>query len=221
MTIELVGPLPSKPYIEMTRATMADFGARSRWQSDSVITVESGKLKATDYEVEADHSSAAMIKAASWITGKSVEIIGLNEESLQGDRIFSEVLDALTAEGPRQLDLGHAPDIVPPTVASALFAKGRTRIDGVAHLRIKECDRIAVMQQELTKLGAEIEQEEDSMVVTPATLQGGVRLDPHGDHRMAMIFGLVGLVIPNIVVEDPGCVSKSFSSFWDVLERFR
>ncbi len=222
LTIELVGELPSRPYVEMTLEALRRFGGRGEWTSDRTIEIHAGGLRGTKYVVEGDHSAAAMVLAAGWIAGRSVEIDNTEADSLQGDRIFAQVLRALDRPGPREIDLGDAPDVVPPAVAAALFAQGGTRIVNVAHLRIKESDRMAVLARELAKVGARIDVGRDSMTVTPDSALGGeATLDPHGDHRMAMAFGLVSLRVPGIEVLDPGCVSKSYPDFWSVLEAFR
>jgi 3-phosphoshikimate 1-carboxyvinyltransferase len=162
-----------------------------------------------------------MVLAGGWIAGREVHIRGLDADSLQGDRIFSAVLVELSKAAPRTLDLRDAPDLVPPTVAAALFARGETRILGVGHLRIKECDRVAVLATELGKLGARIDHDQESMTIRPGPLSASTSLDPHGDHRMAMAFGLVGLRVPDLEILDRGCVTKSFPNFWEVLERIR
>jgi 3-phosphoshikimate 1-carboxyvinyltransferase len=221
LTVRLSSAPPSRPYIEMTLASIRAFGGVCGWQDEATLRVEPGGIEPTQYTVEADYSAAAMVLAGGWITGRQVTIRGLDPCSLQGDRVFASVLDSLDGPGPRTFDLRDAPDVVPPTVAAALFARGETRIDGVSHLRIKECDRVEVLASELARIGARIDSEQDSMTVRPGPLGPGARLDPHGDHRMAMAFGLVGLRVPGIEVMDPGCVSKSFPDFWDVLERLR
>jgi len=220
LTVELASEPPSRPYVEMTLAAIAAFGGRARWRGDREIRVEPG-LAATDYTVEGDWSGAAMLLAGAWIRGLDVRIDNLPAASLQGDRVFEEVLARLSRPGPREIDLNDAPDVVPPTVAAALFAEGPTRIVRIGHLRIKESDRIAVLASELGKIGARIAEDEDSMTVEPGRLSGPAELDPHGDHRMAMAFGLVGLRVPGITIADPGCVSKSFPDFWSALERLR
>ena len=221
LIIDLTGHLPSWPYIEMTIETMAAFGGLARWEGSQRVVVEPGGLEPTDYTVEADYSAAAMVLAGAWIVGREVEISGLRPDSCQGDRRFVEVLDQIAGGDGRTIDLCDAPDVTPPAVAAALFARGVTRIEGVGHLRIKECDRLDVLSTELGKLGARIAVEPDALVITPAPLHGGTRLDPAGDHRMAMAFGLVGLRVPGVIVAEPGCVSKSFPDFWDALERLR
>ncbi len=221
LILRLATAPPSRPYIDMTLAVIREFGGTCRWDDELTLVVEPGGLRAARYTVEADYSAAAMVLAGGWIAGRDVHIRGLRPNSLQGDRVFLEVLNVLSRPGPRVLDLSDAPDVVPPTVAAALFAKGETRIDGIAHLRIKECDRVAVLAGELAKIGARIDEREDSMTVRPGPLAGGAELDPHGDHRMAMAFGLVGLRVPDLEILDPECVSKSFPDFWEVLERIR
>ena len=115
----------------------------------------------------------------------------------------------------------RAPDIVPTVVACALFAAGTTQLRGVAHLRIKESDRIGVLVRELEKLGARLRELPDGIELEPAPLSGPATLDPSGDHRMAMAFGLVSLRIDGLNILDPGCVSKSYPGFWQMLETFR
>ena len=218
LVIELSSELPSRPYVDMTLAAIRAFGGRADWVGPGALRVEPGGLAGREYEVEGDWSGAAMVLAGAWIRGIEVHIDNLPAESLQGDRVFTEVLAALSAEGPRAIDLGDAPDVVPPAVAAALFAEGATRFEGIGHLRIKESDRMAVLAGELAKVGADIECEDDAMTVRPRPLSGSAALDPHGDHRMAMAFGLARLRVPGIEVLDQGCVSKSFSDFWSVLE---
>jgi 3-phosphoshikimate 1-carboxyvinyltransferase len=91
----------------------------------------------------------------------------------------------------------------------------------VAHLRLKECDRIAVPIQELAKLGADLVERPDGLRVRPVPLRGPARLDPADDHRMAMAFGLVALRVHGLHVENPACVAKSYPGFWDMLEAYR
>lgn len=220
LEVELSSEPPSRPYIDLTLDAIRAFGGEASWTSPRSLRVEA-RLAPARYVVEGDWSSAAMVLAAGWIRGVEVRVDNLSPSSLQGDRVFVDVLEALARPGPRAIDLGDAPDLVPPAVAAALFAEGATRLERIAHLRIKESDRIAVLAAELGKVGARIEAEADSMTVRPGPLRGGASLDPHGDHRMAMAFGLVGLRVPGLEVRDQGCVTKSFPGFFDVLERFR
>ena len=116
-------------------------------------------------------------------------------------------------------DLGDIPDQVPTVAALAPFARGTTRIRNVAHLRIKESDRLAAMTSELRKAGAIVEELADGLVIPGLWAEGEVAshpavVDPHGDHRIAMAMALVGLRRPNLQIADPACVGKSYPAFW-------
>jgi 3-phosphoshikimate 1-carboxyvinyltransferase len=109
------------------------------------------------------------------------------------------------------------PDVAPTLAIVGLFANGPTRIRGVSHLRIKESDRIAALVTEINRLGGDAAAEADGLTVRPRPLSGA-RIETYGDHRMAMAFAIAGLRVPGVLIADPGCVSKSFPSYWDVLE---
>ncbi len=221
LDIQLDGPLVSRPYIDVTLAALRDFGVTVELPSERLYRVGPDIPQATAYAVEGDWSSASFPLAAGWLTGKTVELLGVDVRSHQGDRAFAQILESLGSDEPRELDLGAQPDLVPPLAACALFARHRTRIYGVAHLRIKESDRITGLAQQLSKLGAQIAEREDGLVVTPTPLRGPAELDPLNDHRLAMAFGLVSLRVEQLRVLNPQCVSKSYPDFWPMLERFR
>lgn len=221
LTISLDGDVPSRPYVDMTLDVIRAFGGAAGWVDDRALRVEPG-LWPTELHVEADWSAAAMLLAGAWIVGETLSVSGLNEGSRQPDKVVLEVMGRLGEGQTAPIDLGSSPDLVPPVVAAALFARGVTRLVGIGHLRIKECDRIAVLTGELRKLGAWIDEGRSSMTVYPSPLEApDTPLDPHGDHRMAMAFGLVGLRVDGLEVADPGCVSKSFPDFWQQLQVLR
>jgi 3-phosphoshikimate 1-carboxyvinyltransferase len=221
LTIEVDGELPSMPYVELTLQAMRGFGVSVKRPSERIFEVCEARPQLAEFAVEPDWSSASYPLAASWLTGKPARVVGMVESSVQGDRIFPELLERMTRSGPREIDLSSAPDLAPTVIACALFAEGETRISGAAHLRIKESDRIGVPIRELGKLGADLEELPDGMVVRPGPLRGPAVLDPARDHRMAMSFGLVSLRVEGVSVRDPGCVSKSYPEFWEMLEVFR
>jgi 3-phosphoshikimate 1-carboxyvinyltransferase len=97
--------------------------------------------------------------------------------------------------------------------AVALFAEGPTSIRGVAHIRHKETDRIHALAVELRKLGAEVEEQADGLRITPGPLHGA-EIDTYDDHRMAMSLALVGLMVPGVVIRDPGCTAKTYPHFF-------
>jgi len=218
--VHVDGDLPSRPYVDLTVAVLDAFGVAVSEHAGE-FRVAPGGPRATEYAVEGDWSSASYPLAAGWLTGREVEVTNAVATSVQGDRVFPELLARIAAPGPREINLKDAPDLAPTVTACALFADGETAITGAAHLRVKESDRIAVLVRELARLGADLEEREDGLVVRPAPLAGPAALDPTADHRMAMAFGLVGLRVPGVEITDPGCVSKSYPDFWAMLEAFR
>jgi 3-phosphoshikimate 1-carboxyvinyltransferase len=187
------------------------------------------------YPVEPDASSASYFWAAAAIAGGRVTVSGLNRTSLQGDVRFVDVLaqmgcrveecDAgITVYGGKlcgiDVDMNDISDTVMTLGAVACFAEGPTTIRNVAHIRHKETDRIAALATELRKLGAEVEEREDGLTITPKPLRG-VAVDTYNDHRMAMSLALVGLKVPGVVIRNPGCVAKTYPGFWQDLESLR
>ena len=183
--------------------------------------------------VEGDASSASYFLAAAAITGGKIRVEGVGRDSIQGDVRFADVLasmgchvkkdaDTIGLGGDRlrgvEIDCSEMPDIVPTLAVVALFARGRTRIRNVAHLRFKESDRISCVAGELRKLGAKVSELDDGLQINPAELKGA-ELDTWGDHRLAMAFSLVGLCVPDVVIRSPGVVEKSFPDYFERLER--
>ncbi len=219
--IHLTGPLPSSPYVDLTIQVMEAFGAHVDRRDHATYVVADKPYVARDFTVEADHSSASYPLAAGWLTNRQVEIPNLDQNSLQPDRVFADHLARLDSPGPLEFDLEESPDIAPTLAVCALFRKAPTVLSGLRHLAIKESNRLEVLATELQKLGADIAVRSDGWEIRPASLVGPARLDPASDHRMAMCFGLVGLVVPGVEVSDPGCVSKSYPNFWRMLDGFR
>jgi 3-phosphoshikimate 1-carboxyvinyltransferase len=241
LEVALQSALPSQPYVDLTMEVMRTFGARVE-VADGCYTVFSGGYRATDYVVEGDHSSASYVWAASRLQKRPVDIENLRADSSQGDRVFPEILDRLDEDGgqrPVELHLGDTPDVAPTAAVYALFRQGPTVLRGIKHLSHKECDRIAVLAREVNKLGVEsarrrdltceppnptrveILSDSDGWRIRPGPLSGPAMLDAHGDHRMAMCFGLLGLQVDGIRIKDPHCVDKSYPEFWQMIEQFR
>ena len=110
------------------------------------------------------------------------------------------------------------PDLVPTLAVLAAFAQGETVITGVAHLRHKESDRLAAVATELSKLGIEARETADGLIIRGGKPRGAA-IDTYNDHRLAMSFAVAGLKAPGMVINDPGCVAKSFPDFWEYFER--
>jgi 3-phosphoshikimate 1-carboxyvinyltransferase len=221
LTLELQGGPPvSRPYLELTLQTMRDFGARVDWVGDCAIQVEPGGYAPRTLQIQGDWSSAAFLLAAAMISGRRVHLANLGGASAQGDRVIVELLAELERGGSR-FDLTACPDLIAPLAAACVFADGPSEITGVAHARLKESDRVAVLAQGLRRAGVTVEERSDGLRITPAKQLHPASLDPAGDHRMAMAFALLSLKQPGIEIRDPACVSKSFPAFWDALGRLR
>lgn len=234
VSVDVLGELISKPYVEITLATMAQFGViveRDGWQRFTVRAGSKYVSPGTIY-VEGDASSASYFLALGAIGGGPVRVEGVGRNSIQGDVKFAEALEQMGAAiemGPNwmearapqgglvsvDLDCNHIPDAAMTLATSALFAKGATTLRNIASWRVKETDRIAAMATELRKLGAEVEEGSDFIRVTPAKLQPTM-IDTYDDHRMAMCFSLAAFGTP-LRINDPQCVAKTFP---DYFERF-
>ena len=233
-TVDVVGELISKPYIEITLAIMARFGVqvqREAWQRFTVPAGSRYVSPGTIY-VEGDASSASYFLAMGAIGGGPVRVEGVGQDSIQGDVKFTQALaqmgariemgpNWMTAQAPEggltavDLDCNHIPDAAMTLAAAALFAQGTTTLRNIASWRVKETDRIAAMAIELRKLGALVEEGEDFIRVTPASLRPAA-IDTYDDHRMAMCFSLAAFGTP-LRINDPKCVAKTFP---DYFERF-
>jgi 3-phosphoshikimate 1-carboxyvinyltransferase len=235
-----VAELASAPYVGLTLDMIERFGGRVETVSDRRWVAHPGALSGGEVEIEADFSAAAYPAAAAAVSGGTVRIDGVARSSRQGDRRLFDLLAEMgvkvswsaggaTVEGGSALsaidaDLGDIPDQVPTLAALAPFARGTTRIRNVAHLRIKESDRLAAMTSELRRAGAEVEELDDGLIIPGRWAEREppdfpVVVDPHGDHRIAMAMALVGLRRPNLEIADPACVGKSYPGFWRDLAR--
>lgn len=228
--------LTSAPYVDLTLAAATTFGGRIE-REGLHFTVFPGLAPPSRVEVEVDASSAVYPAAAAALTGGDVRIEGLGPGTLQGDREAIDLLAAMGATvvwepgavrvvgaGLRAIDADFSrfPDQVPTFAALAPFAVGTTRLRGVAHLRIKESDRLAAMRTELTRLGASVVEHEDGLEIPGVWASepppvNPVVVDSWDDHRIAMSLALVGLRRPGVAIAEPQVVGKSWPGFWDAL----
>ena len=233
--LEVAGEILSKPYVHMTLAVMESFGIQVQANSDlNHFEIPVGKYLPREYPIEGDASSASYFWAAAAVTGGRVTVANVPECSLQGDAELVEILAkmgcrveksaaGITVIGPEELtgievDMDNCPDVVPTLAVVAARAQGRTVISNIAHLRIKECDRLHVMATELAKLGVVVDERPDSLIIDGqgrgAALRGA-EIETHEDHRIAMSFAVAGLFVPGVVVLGEECVGKSFPNFWE------
>ena len=234
--LTLQGNIVSAPYIDLTISVMKDFGANIFETGKNRYSVNTGNLySGREYFVEGDASSASYFFLAGALLKKAIRVSGISRKSKQGDiRLLDileelgckvlagenwvEVADADLAEGDFSFDLNDMPDMVPTLAILAAFRKGRTLITNVAHLRIKESNRLAAMVTELKRIGIEAEELPDGLMV-----QGGrpvaASIQTYNDHRIAMSFAIAGLLVQGIEISDKECVDKSFPGFWKELKR--
>lgn len=240
VTIEVVGELISKPYIEITLNLMSRFGVEVERQGWQAFTIHAGQTYRSPgvIHVEGDASSASYFLAAGAIGQGPVRVEGVGKASIQGDVRFAEALEQMGAEvsmgdnwiearAPQSgklkaidLDCNHIPDAAMTLAVAALFAEGTTTLRNIASWRVKETDRIAAMAAELRKVGATVEEGADYIRVTPpdaSRLTSHASIDTYDDHRMAMCFSLVALGGVPVRINDPKCVAKTFPDYFERL----
>jgi 3-phosphoshikimate 1-carboxyvinyltransferase len=233
--LKVEGEVFSKPYVKMTLAVMADFGIWAEVAPEmNYFQIPQGCYQGTEYRIEGDASGASYFWAAAAVTGGKVNVANVPVPSLQGDAQLVPLLEqmgcqvercqgGITVQGPEQLkgievDMGNMPDVAPTLAVVAAFAEGTTVINNIAHLRIKECDRLAVMVNELRKMGADVAEEDDRMIIYGqaggANLHGA-DIETYEDHRIAMCFAVASLGVPGVKIHGEECVAKSFPDFWE------
>jgi 3-phosphoshikimate 1-carboxyvinyltransferase len=237
VTVDVIGELISKPYIEITLAMMARFGVVVRKDGWRSFTVEAGVHYVSPgvIYVEGDASSASYFLAAGVIGGGPLRIEGVGSGSIQGDVRFADALALMGAQvemganwmearAPRtgklkaiELDCNHIPDAAMTLAVVALFAEGTTTLRNIASWRVKETDRIAAMATELRKIGATVEEGEDFLRVTPPAQIRHAAIDTYDDHRMAMCFALAAFGAEGMRINDPRCVAKTFPNYFTLL----
>lgn len=236
LEIVLSQEVVSRGYIEMTVGVMRAFGVNTDF-SGNQIWVSPGEYQGTNFTVEPDASSASYPLGAVAISGGSVTIEGLSRNSLQGDVEFVDLLARMgcdvseSHEGLKlsrqkerplrgiEVDMSQISDCVPTLAVVAMFAETPTQISGVGFIRTKESDRIGDLISELRKLGANISETHDGMVIAPASLHGA-SLETHHDHRLAMAFALIQREVDGVVINNPEVVSKSWPNYFDTLRSF-
>ena len=228
--VEVVGPMSSRPYVEITLDIMRAFGAEAELVGKQTFWVKAGqRYVSRTYEIEGDASNASYFFAAAAVTGGKVRVNHFRPDSVQGDAGFLNVLEEMGCEVLRgdgfaqvrgkqmrgiEIDMNAMPDLVPTLAVSAIFARGKTVIRNIGHLRLKESDRIRALATELAKIGAAVEEGSDSLTLAGGDVRGA-EIETYNDHRMAMSFAVAGLKVPGIRILGERCVEKSFPGFWE------
>lgn len=217
--IVLTTPLESEGYVDMTLEVLERFGIRVVRETDRFLVPGGQRYQSRDMEIEPDWSQAAFWYAAAAL-GSGVEVRGMNKTSAQGDRVIAAQFKQLTDPGDVVLDVSQCPDLVPALAAMAAVRQGATCITNAARLRIKESDRLAAVTQVLNALGADVTEQADGLVIVGRDgLAGGVEVDSHNDHRIAMMAAVAATRCQYpVVVLDAHCVAKSYPTFWEDYE---
>lgn len=232
--LRVEGEVLSKPYVNMTLDVMSSFGIAVEYSTDyTYFKIPQGCYKALEYSIEGDASNASYFWAAAAVTGGKVTVHNVPVPSLQGDAMLVPLLGrmgcevstevgGITVTGGDKLvgitvDMGDMPDVVPTLAVVAAFAEGKTVIENIEHLRIKECDRLTATVTELAKLGAKVEETQDTMIIhgDGGKSLHGASIETYNDHRMAMSMAVAGLCVPGVQVTNENCVVKSFPDFWE------
>lgn len=236
IAIEVVGEMKT-PYIDITISVMKAFGVEVTHQNYKSFHIQGGqRYQPHEYAVEPDASNASYFFAAAAVTGGHVRVTNLSTDSAQGDVQFVSVLEQMGCQvkrygddieviGPDRLkgidlDMKAISDTSLTLAAIAPFAEGPVTIRNIEHTRHQETDRIHAMVTELRRLGVPVIERQDGVEISPAQVTPA-EIETYQDHRVAMGFSLIGLRVPGIRIKDPGCVSKTFPSFFDTLKTLR
>ena len=235
MTIVLEGKIPSLPYVALTTETMGAFGVAVVADGAGRYFVKSGqRYRGREYRVEGDVSSASYFFLAAALLKGRIRLENINPRTGQGDIALLAILERLGCTvirgenhvgieggdlpgGEMTFDLGAMPDMVPTLAVLSAIRPGRTIIRNVAHLRLKESDRLAALVNELRKTGISAEEIADGIAITGGSPHGAA-IATYNDHRIAMSFAVLGLAVPGMRIDGEECVGKSFPGFWRVLE---
>ena len=236
LTLRVDGLAVSRSYVEMTAAVMRSFGAAVEVGLDAVHVSGDGYTPVERFAVEPDASSASYFWAAAAITSGTVTVEGLGADSIQGDAQFASLLQTMGVKieevagctrvtgGPLQgveVDMADMSDTAPTLAVAASLAATPTTVRGIGFVRGKESDRIAAVVSELRRCGVEARELADGFSVAGGSSPAGARVRTYDDHRIAMAFAVLGLVVPGMQIENPGCVAKTFPGFYDALYALR
>ncbi|WP_425600572.1 3-phosphoshikimate 1-carboxyvinyltransferase [Nitrospirillum viridazoti] len=211
----------AKGYVDLTTAAMAAFGARVTHPSDTVWTVAATGYQATDFAVEPDASAATYLWAAEALTGGAIDLGTPADAFTQPDARAYDFI-RLFPHLPAVIDGSQMQDAIPTLAVLAAFNATPVRFTGIANLRVKECDRVAALATELSRIrpGLAVEEGDDLLVASDPALAGQslpTRIETYADHRIAMSFALAGLKLRDITILDPGCVAKTYPGYWKAL----
>ena len=232
VSIRLTTSPRSLPYLQMTLECLRHFGIKIKVSEVLMLfDIEPQEYKPAEYMVEGDWSSASYLLALGAVGGE-VTVTNLNPGSLQADRIMLKLLQQMGADIITQencitvrksklraitADLSHCIDLLPTMAALAAVAEGESRFDGIGRARLKESDRVMSIKDGLEKMGITVTEKEDSLTISGGKPKGAA-IDSFDDHRITMAFSILGAVAGDTIIENAGCVAKTYPDYWQVFE---
>ncbi len=219
--IVLTSPLESRGYVDMTLDVLDRFGVRVEVLEDGFLVPGDQVFQARDFTIEADWSQAAFWMAAGSL-GIPVEVTGLNDRSIQGDRVIDEHFASFAwGTGRRvEIDVSDCPDLLPPLAVMAAFHDGTTRLTNAARLRLKESDRLATVTKMLTALGGQVEEGPDWLAIPGTRFLKGGTVDGANDHRIVMAAAIAATRCTGpVTILGAEAVNKSYPNFWEEYRR--
>ena len=239
LTLTLTGDIISKPYIQLTLQLMADFGAKAEWKDNHTLTVSPQPYQSVPFYVESDWSAASYwYQIVALSPDATVTLPGLFAHSYQGDSQVARLFESLgvsTEYKDKQVTLRkngkpvermeynfiNQPDLAQTFVVTCALLNIPFRFSGLQTLKIKETDRMAALINEMSKLGFVIEESDGSVLSWEGKRceRSTEAIDTYEDHRMAMAFAPASLVLPDININNPQVVSKSYPRYWDNLQQ--
>jgi len=234
LTIE--GNLVSKPYLDATISTMRHFGVTVQTLIPyKKYNISPQIYRPSTFDVPIDFSSLALLLSAAVLCGDNFVIQGNIGNLPQGDEVFIDILEQvgvkvtienekISIKSPEKLtggkfDLSNSPDLLPPLAILSLKSSHPIEIVNVKHARLKETDRIAIVSKELAKLGVNVEEKEDGLILNQSDNLKGGNLNSENDHRLFMAFSIAGMFVGNCTVSDPGSVKVSFPDFIEEMNK--
>lgn len=225
--------LESLGYINLTLDILKKFGVNIEFNNNEFIIKGAQKYKPREYIVEGDYSQAAFWLEANML-GNDINILGLSEKSLQGDKEIIEDIKKIGATvefrngilkaipnkfNSLDIDVSQTPDLGPALAAILTQVEGKSRLVNAKRLRIKECDRITCVKEELNKLGCNLSETEDTLVIEGKTIIKGGHVSSVNDHRLVMAFAILATVAKeDVVIENANAVSKSYPDFFEIYQ---
>jgi 3-phosphoshikimate 1-carboxyvinyltransferase len=230
LIINIEGKLVSKPYVDLTIAIMKKFGVDVKVEEEYKRYVVAHQIyKSTTFSIPSDFSNLALLLAANVLLGDGLNIEISLDDMPQGDEAIVDILerlgvnvtleeDIITTESPISLnggkfDLSDTPDLLPAIAILALKSEKPIEIVNVKHARYKETDRIAIISRELKKIGLEVEEKDDGIILKKSSELYPAELNSENDHRLFMAFSIVGMFVGECTVSDPDSVKVSYPEF--------